>query len=454
MTFGVKLDYIAAFGISAMMHGYLVFDEQGKQLVPFRTWRNTNAEEAGRKLSAVFDVNIPIRWSISQLYQSVLDSEPHVSSIRYLTTLSGYIHWKLTGRKVLGIGDASGIFPIDSGLKNYNNELLDRFDSLVHDKGYPWTIREILPQILCAGEKAGSLTEEGARYLDPSGKLKAGIPLVPPEGDAGTGMVATNSVAPKTGNVSAGTSIFAMLTLEKPLSRQYSEVDIVATPSGSPVAMVHSNNCTSELDAWVRVFQELLNLTDTHISKSDLYDKLYQSSLQGDLDCDGVIVYNYLSGEPVTGVLEGRPMVVRGSESLLTLGNFMRAHLYSAVATLRIGMDILNLENVTIDRLMGHGGLFKTLLVGQKVLADALGIPVSVMLTAAEGGAYGIALLAAYGHRRKAHESLENYLEKNVFGEMNIQTIEPNPAGVEGFRKYLISYIRGLYAERAAGVSI
>lgn len=452
--FGVQLERIAAIGISAMMHGYLAFDEQDKQLAPFRTWRNTNAEEAGRKLSAIFDFNIPIRWSIAQLYQSIIESETHVSNIRYLTTLSGYIHWKLTGRKVLGIGDASGMFPIDSQTKDYDADLLSRFDSLVHGKGYPWKIREILPQVLCAGEEAGNLTEEGARLLDPGGKLKAGIPLVPPEGDAGTGMVATDSVAPKTGNVSAGTSIFAMMVLEKPLSRQYPEIDMVTTPSGSPVAMVHSNNCTSELDAWVRVFQELLHLTNAQISKPELYDKLYLASLQGALDCGGVIVYNYLSGEPITGLLEGRPMVVRSPESVLTLGNFMRAQLYSTVAALRIGMDTLYREGVTIDRLTGHGGLFKTLVVGQKIMADALETPVSVMSTAAEGGAYGIALLAAYGHRREAQESLEHYLETHVFSEMNIQTIKPEPEGVAGFQMFLKSYTRGLAAERAAVESV
>ena len=448
--FGVQLERIAAIGISAMMHGYLAFDEQDKLLAPFRTWRNTNAEEAGRKLSAIFDFNIPIRWSIAQLYQSIIDSETHVSSIHYLTTLSGYIHWKLTGRKVLGIGDASGMFPIDSQSKNYDADLLSRFDSLVHGKGYPWKLQEILPKVLCAGEEAGTLTEEGAHFLDPSGRLKAGIPLVPPEGDAGTGMIATDSVAPKTGNVSAGTSIFAMLVLEKPLSRQYPEIDMVTTPSGSPVAMVHSNNCTSELDAWVRVFQELLHQANVTISKPDLYDILYRTSLQGDRDCGGVIAYNYLSGEPITGLLEGRPMVVRSPESVLTLGNFMRAQLYSTVAALRIGMDTLYREGVTIERLTGHGGLFKTLGVGQKIMADAMGIPVSVMSTAAEGGAYGIALLAAFGHRREVHESLESYLETRVFGKIEIQTINPEPAGVEGFQAFLESYVRGLAAERTA----
>lgn len=452
--YGIALERIGAIGISGMMHGYLAFDESGNLLAPFRTWRNTNAEEAGRQLTEMMQFNIPIRWSIAQLYQSVLEGQEHVSRIRYLTTLAGYIHWKLTGEQVLGVGDASGMFPIDSKTNTYDAQMLSRLDEVLAPHGYGWKTRDILPRVLVAGDDAGMLTEEGARLLDASGRLKAGIPMVAPEGDAGTGMVATDSVAPRTGNVSAGTSIFAMLVLEKPLSRMYPEIDMVTTPSGWPVAMVHCNNCTSDLDAWVRVFRELLSLAGSELSTPALFDRLYEVSLQGEPDCGGVVVYNYLSGEPITGLSEGRPMVVRNPNGSFTLGNLMRAQLYSTMAVLRIGMEILYREGATIDHLMGHGGLFKTPHVGQKLMADAMGFPVSVMETAGEGGAYGIAVLAAYTLQRDAGESLEHYLEMRVFSHAQKQTVEPEQNGIDGFQAFLNVYKRGLAAERAAVESI
>ncbi len=379
-----------------------------------------------------------------------MEGQAHVSRIRYLTTLAGYIHWKLTGEQVLGVGDASGMFPIDSKTNTYDAHMLSRFDEALAPKEYGWKTQDILPRVLVAGDDAGMLTEEGARLLDASGRLKAGIPMAAPEGDAGTGMVATDSVAPRTGNVSAGTSIFAMLVLEKPLSRMYPEIDMVTTPSGWPVAMVHCNNCTSDLDAWVRVFRELLSLAGSELSTPALFDRLYEVSLQGEPDCGGVVVYNYLSGEPITGLTEGRPMVVRNPNGSFTLGNLMRAQLYSTMAALRIGMEILYREGATIDRLMGHGGLFKTPHVGQKLMADAMGFPVSVMETAGEGGAYGIAVLAAYTLQRYAGESLEHYLETRVFGHAQMQTAEPEQSGMDGFQAFLNVYTRGLAAERAA----
>ncbi len=448
--YGVKLETIGSIGISAMMHGYLPFDENGQLLAPFRTWRNTNAEEAGKKLTEMMQFNFPIRWSVSQLYQSILDGEEHVSRIRFLTTLAGYVHWKLTGRKVLGVGDASGMFPIDSGAKTYDAAMLDKFDEAVGPKGYPWKIGEILPVVLCAGDDAGMLTEEGAAYLDPTGTLKAGIPMAAPEGDAGTGMVATDSVAPRTGNVSAGTSIFAMAVLEKPLSQMYPEIDMVTTPSGWPVAMVHCNNCTSDLDAWARLFVELAALCGKPLHIGEVLDAMYQKSLEGAADCGGIMVYNYLSGEPITGFTEGRPLVVRRPDTEFTLANFARAQLYSTLATLRIGMEILYREGATLERFMGHGGLFKAPKVGQKYMADSLGIPVSVMKTAGEGGAYGIAVLAAYTLQREKGEALEAYLAERVYKDAVKSTIDPEREGMDGFSAFLHAYEKGLATERAA----
>jgi sugar (pentulose or hexulose) kinase len=452
--YAVTLSRVGAIGISGMMHGYLAFGKNGELLAPFRTWRSTNAAEAGRFLTGRLGFNIPIRWSVAQLYQSILEKQAHVPHIRYLTTLAGYAHWRLTGKKVLGVGDASGMFPIDSRTDDYDAVMLKTFGELVRPNEYPWTLREILPQVLCAGDDAGVLSEEGAELLDPTGTLCAGIPMAPPEGDAGTGMVATDSVGPRTGNVSAGTSIFAMIVLEKPLSRVYPGIDMVATPSGRPVAMAHSNNCTSDLDAWVRVFREAAGLFGAKPETSEIYDKLYEKSREGDPDCDGVMVYNYLSGEPTTGLSEGRPMVVRKPESRFTLANFMRAQLYSALAALRVGMDILYREGATLDRLMGHGGLFKTPVVGQQYMADAMGFPVSVMETAGEGGPHGMAILAAYRLWRKDGETLEKYLRDRVFQNASIATLQPDRIGMDGFQAFLKAYLNGLAAERAAADSL
>jgi sugar (pentulose or hexulose) kinase len=439
---------IAAIGISAMMHGYLVFDKAGKQLVPFRTWRNTITEKAAAELTEKFSFNIPQRWSIAHLYQAILNKEPHVKDAAFLTTLSGYVHWKLTGKKALGIGDASGVFPIDSTVNNYNSRMMGQFDELAADPG--WKLKDILPAVLNAGDDAGTLTEEGARLIDPSGALKAGIPLCPPEGDAGTGMVATNSVAERTGNVSAGTSVFAMAVLEKELSKVYMEVDMVTTPSGKPVAMVHCNSCTSDLDAWVKLFMEAAELFAPKIEKKELYDLLYYRALKGEPDGGGLLSYNYYSGEPITGLEQGRPLFVRMPDSRLTLANFMRTILYSAMATLKTGMDILlKQEQVRLDRLLGHGGLFKTKGVGQGFMAAALGVPVGVMASAGEGGAWGIALLAAYMHEKEGI-TLEAFLTQKVFTKDPGTWVSPGAEDVRGFETFMKRYTNGLAIEKAA----
>ena len=395
--YDVEIESLAAVGISAMMHGYMPFDDRAEILVPFRTWRNTNTGRAAEELSRLFVFNIPLRWSISHLYQAILDKEPHVKDIKYLTTLAGYIHWQLTGEKVLGIGDASGMLPIDSETMDFSAEMVKKFDALVAPEAFPWKLEDILPKVLVAGADAGYLTEEGARRLDVSGHLKAGIPFCPPEGDAGTGMVATNAVLKRTGNVSAGTSSFSMIVLEKELSKPYEVIDMVTTPDGYPVAMVHCNNCTSDLNAWVNLFKEYQQLLGVPVDMNVVFGKLYNNALTGDPDCGGLMSYNYFSGEPVTGLTEGRPLFVRSATDKFSLANFMRANLYASVAVLKIGNDILfNEEHVQVDRITGHGGLFKTPGVGQRVLAAALNSPISVMETAGEGGAWGIALLAAF----------------------------------------------------------
>ena len=386
----VELEKIGSIGVSAMMHGYLVFDKNNDLLVPFRTWRNTITEDATKILIEEFNFNIPQRWSIAHLYHAIINDEPHVKYIDYMTTLSGYIHWKLTGEKVLGIGDAAGMFPINDNTRHFDQTMIDKFGKLVEEYNLDWQLNDILPQVLSAGEKGGFLSEEGAKLLDPSGKLQAGILMAPPEGDAGTGMVATNSVLPRTGNISAGTSIFGMVVLERALSKVHVELDMVTTPSGSPVAMAHCNNCTSDLDTWVRMFIELLERLDLDVPKYKLYDELYFSALEGDKDCGGMMTHNYVSGEHVTGFIEGRPLVVRMPDANFSLANFMRATLNSTMATLRIGMDILTVdENIEIDRMLGHGGLFKTEKVGQHLMANALKVPISVMESAGEGGAWG-----------------------------------------------------------------
>lgn len=449
--YGVPLTRIGAMGFSGMMHGYMAFDEEGNLLVPFRTWRNTMTGEASQRLSDEFGFQIPQRWSIAHLYQAILNGEDHVERIAYLTTLAGYIHWKLTGKKVLGIGEASGMFPIDSEQKDYDAGMLEKFDALVARKGYPWKIREILPEVLTAGEEGGILTEEGAALLDETGALEPGVRLCPPEGDAGTGMTATDSVAKRTGNVSAGTSVFSMVVLEKPLSALYPQIDMVTTPCGDPVAMVHCNNCTSDLNAWVGLFSEFADLLGVKTDMGQLFSLLYRKALEGQPDCGGLMAYNYFSGEHITGFEEGRPLFLRCPDSRFDLADFMRSHLYAALGTLKVGMDILlKEEKVKIDRITGHGGLFKTPQVGQKILAAALNAPVSVMETAGEGGAWGIALLAAYMLYREEGESLDAYLKARVFAERKAVCAEPDARDVDGFERFIERYRQCLPVERAA----
>ena len=446
--FGEELTSVGAIGVSAMMHGYMAFDKAGKLLAPFRTWRNTTTGEAAGKLTELFGFNIPQRWSVAHLYQAMLNGEEHVPEIGYLTTLAGYIHWQLTGEKVLGVGDASGMFPIDSRDMDYDCTMLAKFDQL--SAGEPWHPRDILPKVLAAGEDAGALTEEGARLLDPSGTLRPGIPFCPPEGDAGTGMTATNAVAQRTGNVSAGTSIFAMAVLEKPLGGCYPEIDMVTTPEGKPVAMVHCNNCTSDLDAWVGLFRRFAGAIGADVSKPAVYDALYETALRGDPDCGGLVNFNYFAGEPVTGLDEGRPLFLREPGGM-SLENFMRAQLYSTMSALRMGMDILfDNEHVGLDRLMGHGGLFKTPVVGQRLMAGAMKAPVTVMETAGEGGPYGMALLAAYLGEKKEGESLGDFLDGRVFAGAKSSTLAPDPEDAAGFEKYMERYKACLPVERAA----
>ena len=440
---------IAVMGISGMMHGYLAFDKDWNLLAPFRTWQNTITGPAAAELTELLGFNIPQRWSISHLYQAILNGEEHVASIAHITTLAGYVHYMLTGVNAMGIGEASGMFPIDSEKLCYDEGMLAKFDALVAPRNLPWSkLTDILPAVLVAGEDAGSLTAEGAALLD--NLLSPGIPFAPAEGDAGTGMTATNAVAPRTGNVSAGTSIFSMVVLERPLEKVYEEIDLVTTPTGKAVAMVHCNNCTNDSNAWVGVLKEVANLFGAEPATGDVYTRLYEKSLEGDADCGGVLVCNYMAGEGVTHLDEGRPMVVRRPDSKFTLANFFRASLYSTMSTLKIGMDILAQEQVAIDSLTGHGGLFKTPVVGQKYMAAACNAPVTCMETAGEGGPYGMALLAAYLLNKAEGESLEDYLNTHVFANAKGSTVAPDPVDVEGFRSYLKQY-RGLLAvERAA----
>ncbi len=449
--YNTPLRTLGAIGFSAMMHGYMAFDKVGNLLVPFRTWRNTITGQAAEKLTDLFQFNIPQRWSIAHLYQAILNKEPHVSAISHLTTLAGYVHWQLTGQQVLGIGEASGMFPIDSTINDYDVHRIQQFNGLLAAEQIPWRLQGILPKVLVAGDAAGVLSAAGARLLDPTGELQAGIPLCPPEGDAGTGMVATNSVAERTGNVSAGTSVFAMIVLEKALSQLYPEIDMVTTPTGKPVAMVHSNNCTSDLNAWIDLFQEFTQALGVEMSEARLYETLYTKALAGDADGGGLLAYNYVSGEHITHLEEGRPLFVRTPNSRFTLANFMRVHLFSAVGALKIGLDILfDQEQVQIDQILGHGGFFKTKEVGQRVMAAAMNVPVAVMETAGEGGAWGIALLAAYLLRKTAPEPLEAYLARQVFAGTNALTIAPDRRDVEGFATFMTRYKKGLVIERAA----
>ncbi len=449
--YGESLTTIGSIGFSGMMHGYMAFDKNGELLVPFRTWRNTMTEAACRELTPLFGFNIPQRWSIAHLYQAILSGEEHVKDIAFITTLAGYIHWMLSGEKVLGIGEASGMFPIDSGILDYDRDMIQKFDELVAPRGFSWKLEGILPKVLCAGEEAGRLTAEGAKLLDPSGTLQPGIPMCPPEGDAGTGMVATNSVRVRTGNISAGTSIFSMVVTEKALSKVHEEIDMVTTPDGNPVAMVHCNNCTSDLNAWVNLFDEFANKFNLKIDKNELYGTLYREALSADTDCGGLVAYNYFSGEPVTGLNEGRPLFVRTPDAKFTLANFMRSHLYSAMAALKIGNDILlKEENVKVDSLMGHGGLFKTPVVGQQLMAAAFNSPVTVMDTASEGGAWGMAVLAAFMSEKKADETLPDYLTDKIFAGQTGTTIAPKPEDVAGFDAFVEKYKSTLPAEKAA----
>jgi len=448
--YDLQLTSLGAIGISAMMHGYLVFDKDGNQLVPFRTWRNTMTEKAASLLTEKFQFNIPQRWSVAHLYQAMLNNEPHVKDIDFITTLAGYVHWKLTGKKVIGIGDASGVFPIDNAKLCFNERMMDQFASLASNLGFSRKLTEILPGVLLAGEKAGTLTQEGAKILDSSGSLKMGIPFCPPEGDAGTGMVATNSIGERTGNVSAGTSIFSMVVMEKELSAVYPDIDIIATPAGKSVAMVHCNNCMTDLDAWVKLFAELLELADSKMKKPALYDALYYKALEADSDCGNLFSCNYYSGEHLTNIEEGRPLFARMPDSNFTLANFMRALLFSTMGSIKYGMDILiEKEKVRIDSFLGHGGLFKTKGVGQRLMAAAFNTPVSVMEeSAGEGGAWGIALLASFMLRENV--TLETFLEKEVFANLKGSKVSPDPKDVESFKKFMELYSRGLNVERAA----
>ena len=448
--YGVKVKKFAGIGISAMMHGYLAFDADANLLVPFRTWRNTITGEAAEKLTKEFNYNIPQRWSISHLYQAMLNKEEHVKDVDFFTTLAGFVHWKLTGRKVLGVGDASGMFPIDISTGSYDEKMIAKFDELAKDTALSKGLKDLLPEVLSAGEDAGALTEEGAALLDESGTLEAGIPLCPPEGDAGTGMVATNSVKVRTGNISAGTSVFAMVVLEKDLSKVYPEIDLVTTPDGALVGMVHCNNCTSEINNWVKVFKEFCELYGIVPDMNELFTKLYSVSLDGDADCGGVVLYNYLSGEPVTGFEKGALVLARTAEDNFSLANLMRSNLYSAMATLKVGLDLmLKEEGVKVDEMYGHGGYFKTKGVGTKVAAAAINAPVSVMETASEGGAWGIALLAAYMDK-KANMSLSDYLSDVIFKDAKCEKCEPEEKDVQGFDEYIEKYKKGLAIERAA----
>ena len=447
--YGVRPQTFGAIGVSAMMHGYLAFDAEGELLVPFRTWRNTSTTQAAGELTTAFGVNIPLRWSIAHLYQAVLDGEPHIARTRFVTTLAGYVHWKLTGERVLGVGDASGMFPIDDATRDYDSGMLSMFDELVAGVAPQLRVGSLLPRILAAGRPAGELTAAGAALLDPTGVLRPGVLLCPPEGDAGTGMVATNSVAPRAGNVSAGTSIFAMVVLERPLQRVHDELDVVTTPAGDPVAMVHCNNGASELAAWVSIFRRFAEAAGVPVDADTAFAALFREALEGEPDAGGVLAYNQLAGEPIAQLDEGRPLVVRTNDSSFTLANFMRAQLYGVFATLSIGMAALDDEGVELDRMFAHGGVFRTAGVAQRFLAAALGSSVSVAETASEGGPWGMAVLAAYA-ASGAELPLDDYLETRVFRGASVTIAEPDPDDVAGFASYLARYRAGLAIERAA----
>lgn len=449
--YDTTITQFASIGFSAMMHGYLAFDKDGELLVPFRTWRNTITEEASVKLTEAFSYNIPQRWSISHLYQAILNKEEHVKDVAFFTTLAGYVHWKLTGEKVLGVGDASGMFPIDTTTGDYDQKMVAKFDELTAGEGFAWKLGDILPKSIPAGADAGVLTAEGAKLLDTTGTLQAGAKMCPPEGDAGTGMVATNSVSVRTGNISAGTSVFAMVVLEKELSKVYPQIDLVTTPDGALVGMVHCNNCTSEINAWVNLFAEFAKASGNEMDMNTLFTMLYSKAMEGDADCGGLLSYNYFSGEPVTGFDKGAITFVRSQEAKFTLANVMRMHLYSALATLKSGMDLMiKEEGVKVDEMLGHGGYFKTKGVGQQIAADAINAPVSVMETAGEGGAWGIAVLAAYLATKAEGETLPEYLNNKIFAGQKGSKLEPIPENVKGFEKFMEQYMKGLKMEKEA----
>ncbi|WP_017813283.1 xylulokinase [Paenibacillus shenyangensis] len=448
--YSVNLQTIGSIGFSAMMHGYVALDSSGELLVPFRTWRNANTGAAARELTEMFQFNIPERWSIAHLYQAILNEETHVPQLSSITTLAGYIHWRMTGNHAIGIGDASGMFPIEETSHNYHPSMIKQFNEHVAGKGYTWKVEDLLPNVYRAGEQAGTLTEEGAKLLDPDGDLQTGIPLCPPEGDAGTGMVATNSVRKRTGNISVGTSVFAMIVLEKELSKVYPEIDMVTTPDGSPVGMVHANNCSSDINAWLGLFLEFSEAMGYGSDKEKLFGVLFNKALEADPDGGGLLSYGYYSGENITGMEKGRPLFVRSPESKFNLANFMRTHLFTAFGALRIGMDILTNEQVQIDSVLAHGGLFKTPLVGQRIVSAALNVPVAVMSTAGEGGAWGMALLASYMINKDAEESLDVFLEQKVFHDVEGEEVTPDDTDVHGFEIFLERYRQGLAIEQAA----
>lgn len=449
--FGQPLKTVSAIGISGMMHGYLVFDKNGKQLAPFRTWRNTITAQAAEELTQLFAFNIPQRWSIAHLYQAILNGESHIKEIARLTTLSGYVHSLLTGENAMGVGEASGMFPYDDAAGDFDAQRVAQFDQLVKERDLGWKLKDILPRVLRCGEQAGVLTAEGATLLDETGTLQPGIPMCPPEGDAGTGMVATGSVRPGTGSVSAGTSAFSLQVLEQPLKKYYPEIDVVVTPAGKTVAMAHTNTCTSEIDAWIGLFADVMKAMGQAVDMNELYGTMYRKALEGKADCDGILAFNYFAGEPLTATQSGRPMLVRLPQSRMTVANFMRAQLNGAIATLKIGMDMLKNEEQVISRSMvGHGGFFKTAGVGQQILADALGVPITTMETAGEGGPWGMALLAAY-MLRKEQQPLEDYLEEKVFCKAVSTVAQPTEEGVAGFNSYLNRYTAALDAQKAAG---
>ena len=449
-TFGQKLTTVGAIGLSGMMHGYLPFDAQWTQLTEFRTWRNTITGEAAEKLSELFDFNVPQRWSVAHLYQAVLNGEKHLPELKHLNTLAGYFHWRLTGENVLGIGEASGMFPVDPATGTYDQTMMEKLRTLLAPYGFSWDPEALFPVILPAGTCAGKLTEAGAKLMDPTGDLQAGIPFAPPEGDMQTGIVATNSTRPGTGNVSAGTSINATIVTDQKIS-VHTEIDVLLSPGGHTAALVHCNNCTTDINEWVEMLGETAALFGAPQDKGTLFTKLFEAALAGDPACGGLITFNYHSGEVITGLDEGRTLLVRKQNAAFTLPNLMRSLLLSAVATLKLGVDLLTKEeHVIIDKLYGHGGYFKTPEVGQRLLSAAIGVPVSVMKTAGEGGPYGMALLAAYLLEKEDGETLEDYLDKKVFADAEATVLMADERDIAGFEAFMADYVKAVAVEKAA----